>query len=94
MDKIDWRHGAKHMWDRHEISAIEANEAITDISAVWFDPDPTSRSGRSVRVVGYSYTRKKVLTVILVQRFEESGFWGANGWEANRLDRRRYARGH
>src|SRR5699024_11754367 len=90
---IDWRHGAEHMWDQHRVSVEEAHEAAADIDAVWFDPDPSSRSGRSVRVIGYSHTRRAVLTIILVHRDEASGFWGANGWKSNVSDRRRYERG-
>ena len=72
---------------------VPTKRSPTDIDAVWFDPDPHSRSGRSVRVIGYSYSRRTVLTVILVPREENQGYWGANGWEANSTDRRRYERG-
>jgi hypothetical protein len=65
---------------------------VSDIDAVWFDPDPTSKSGRSVRVIGYSRSRRAVLTVILVHR-DEGGYWGANGWESSLADRRRYEKG-
>jgi len=78
---VDWAHGAGHMQASHQVTPEEADEAGTDIDAVWFDPDPHSKSGRSVRVVGYSHSRKKILTVILVRR-EEGGYWGANGWES------------
>jgi len=50
--------------------------------AVWFDPDPNSKSGRSVRVIGYSHSREAILTVILVRRDDGDGYWGANGWES------------
>ena len=76
----------------HQVTPEEADEALADIDAVWFDPDPHSKSGRSVRVIGYSHSRNKILTVILVHR-EDGGYWGANGWESNSLDRRRYERG-
>ncbi len=89
---VDWTHGAAHMWDRHKVAAAEASEAVADIDAVWFDPDPHSRSGRSVRVIGYSHSRQAILTVILVHR-DDGGYWGANGWESNASDRRRYERG-
>lgn len=64
---VDWIHGAQHMWDNHKVTAVEAEEAISDVDAVWFDPDPASRSGNSVRVIGYSYSRRAILTVILVR---------------------------
>lgn len=80
------------MWANHKITVAEADEAVADIDAVWFDPDPHSKSGQSARVVGYSHSRHAVLTVILVRR-DEGGYWGANGWESNSSDRRRYERG-
>lgn len=60
-----------------------------DIDAVWFDPDPASRSSRSVRVIGYSHSRRAVLTVILVRRGEGT-YYGANGGESNPAYQRRY----
>ena len=89
---VDWTHGAAHMLENHKITVAEADEAISDIDALWFDPDPHSKSGRSVRVIGYSHSRQAVLTVILMHR-DEGGYWGANGWESNASDRRRYERG-
>jgi hypothetical protein len=89
---VDWTHGAEHMRTRHQVAPQEANEAVSDIDAVWFDPDPTSKSGRSVRVIGYSHSRRAVLTVILVHR-DEGGYWGANGWESSPADCRRYEKG-
>lgn len=89
---VDWTHGADHMWTNHKVSVTEANEAIADVDALWFDPDPTSRSGRSLRVIGYSHSRRAVLSIVLVHR-DEGGYYGANGWESNSADRRRYGRG-
>lgn len=89
---VDWTYGADHMWTNHKVSVTEANEALTDVDALWFDPDPTSKSGRSVRVIGYSHSRRAVLSIILVRR-DEGGYCGANGWESNKSDRRRYERG-
>jgi hypothetical protein len=80
------------MWTNHKVAATEASEAVTDVDAVWFDPDPHSKSGQSVRVIGYSYSRQAILTVILVHR-DDGGYWGANGWESNTSDRQRYERG-
>lgn len=80
------------MWTNHKVSVTEANEALTDVDALWFDPDPTSKSGRSARVIGYSHSRRAVLSIIVVHR-DEGGYYGANGWESNKSDRRRYERG-
>jgi uncharacterized DUF497 family protein len=86
---VDWTYGAQHMWDNHKVATAEADEAVHDIDAVWFDPDPASRSHRSVRVIGYSHSRRTILTVILVRR-DEGTYYGANGWESNPSDQRRY----
>jgi hypothetical protein len=40
------------MWDNHKVATAEADEAVQDIDAVWFDPDPARRSHRSIRVIG------------------------------------------
>jgi uncharacterized DUF497 family protein len=86
---VDWTYGAQDMWDNHKVATAEADEAVHDIDAVWFDPDPASRSHRSVRVIGYSHSRRTILTVILV-RCDEGTYYGANGWESNPSDQRRY----
>lgn len=91
--EVDWTHGAAHMQASHKLTVSEASEAVCDIDALWFDPDPNSKSGRSVRVIGYSQSRQAILTVILVHRDDGEGYWGANGWESNTSDRRRYERG-
>ena len=82
----------RHMQASHQVTPEEADESVTDIGAVWFDLVPHSKSERSMRVVGYSHSRNKILTVILVRR-EEGGYWGANGWESNSSGRRRYEKG-
>lgn len=92
MPVVDWAHGAQHMWNNHKVAAVEADEAVEDIDAVWFDPDPASRSGTSVRVIGYSHSRRAILTVILVPG-SDGAYYGANGWESNPADQRRYREG-
>lgn len=93
VEAVDWRHGSDHMWERHGVTVAEANEALADVDALWFDPDPHGRSGRGVRVIGYSHSRNAVLTIVLVHRDDDEGYWGANGWNSNKSDRRRYERG-
>lgn len=91
---VDWTHGADHMWTSHQVSVGEATEALADVDAQLFDPDPKSRSGNSARVLGYSPTAATVLVVILVHREDRpSARWGANGWRASGADRRTYREG-
>lgn len=69
---------------------------MADDHAVWLQPDPASRSGDSVRVIGWSRSAREVLTVILVDaRVDPSeraqgDWWGSNVWVANKQDRRLY----
>lgn len=82
------------MWTGHHVSTVEANEALADVDAQLFDPDPKSTSGRGARVLGYSRTARAVLVVILVHRDDKIGaWWGANAWRANNADRRIYRDG-
>lgn len=91
---MDWVHGEAHMRSVHGVSVAEANEALADVDAQLFDPDPKSTSGVSARVLGYSRTAQTVLVVILVHREDRPGaWWGANGWRANSADRRIYQQG-
>ena len=90
IEPIDWKHRAIYMAERQGVSPAEADEAVRDVDALWFDPDPKSRSGDSVRVIGYSHTAKAVLTVILVRKEGGFGWFGANGWRFNSTERHMY----
>lgn len=76
------------MWEAHRVTPAEAEEAVEDVDALWFEPDPASRSGVTSRVVGYSRTRLQVLCVIVVPT--EGGYEGVNAWPANSTYRRIY----
>ena len=89
IEPIDWKHRATSMAERHGVLPEEADAAVRDVDALWFDPDPKSRSGDSVRV-GYSHTAKAVLTVILVRQESGFGWYGADGWRSNSTERRVY----
>jgi hypothetical protein len=61
---------------------------VEDPDALRIDPDPASRSGRSVRTIGSSSSAGHLVTVITV---EEAGIiYGVNGWKSNEIDIRRY----
>lgn len=91
MAEVDWAHGQEHMWARHGVTVAEANEALADVSRVVLDPDPASRSGASMRVIGWSHGRGQLLSVVLVRA--EGALYGASGWRSNATDIRRYAEG-
>lgn len=75
------------MWDRHKVTVSEAIEALDDVDAVWLDPDPKSKTGSSIRVIGYCASRRELLTVILVREPGVDRLWGANGLPSNAADR-------
>lgn len=64
---------------------------------MWQVPDPASRSGLSVRVIGYSPSARAVLTVILVSADADpderpvGDWWGSNAWIANQQDQGLYS---
>lgn len=96
--RIDWSKRAEYIRSRHNVESAWADEAVDDDHAVWLRPDPASRTGRSVRVIGYSSGAQEVITVILVdaavdQTDEPDGdWWGSNAWVAGPRDRGIYGK--
>ncbi|GAB3608494.1 hypothetical protein GCM10027414_06190 [Humibacter ginsengiterrae] len=46
MEAVDTGSIALSTWgERHQITVSEANEALADVDAVWFDPDPSADLG-------------------------------------------------
>ncbi|HZJ07733.1 MAG TPA: hypothetical protein VFD59_20060 [Nocardioidaceae bacterium] len=88
MDSVWSPEAQSHMWKAHEVTPAEAAEAIEDIGAVWYEPDPASKSGFTSRVVGYSHSRVRVLCVIVLPI--DDGYEGINAWPANSTYRRIY----
>jgi hypothetical protein len=76
------------MRSRHGVEVDWVNEALRDPDALRIDPDPSSKSGRSVRIIGYSPKAGSLLTVITVT--EDSKTYGVSGWRSNPTDIRRY----
>ncbi|WVX89709.1 BrnT-like toxin [Mycobacterium phage Feyre] len=87
-----WTHGqVAHLRERHDLSVAEAEEALHDPSRVTMVPDPASRSGRGIRVVGYSRSAGTVLCVLIVEH--EGVMYGATAFPANATYRRIYQEG-
>ncbi|EQD30350.1 IS sequence [mine drainage metagenome] len=88
MSDSDWTYRGDYMRDRHGVEAEWADEALQDPDALRIAPDPSSKSGRSVRTIGYSPSAGCLLTVITVT--EGAVTYGINGWRSNDTDVRRY----
>lgn len=95
-EQVDWSHRADYISSRHQVTTQWANEAVADQHSVWLTPDPASRSGHAVRVIGYSPAAGTILTVILIdagadlEEQPDGNWWGSNAWVANERDRRLY----
>ena len=95
---MDWSKRAEYVRSRHGIDPRWADEAVNDAHAVWPVPDPASRSGHSVRVIGYSTGARAVLTVILVASDADPDerpngvWWGTNVWVASFRDLHLYGK--
>lgn len=85
---VDWSHAEQHMWLQHRVLLSWAQQAWEDPTALVVDPDPASRSGRSIRVIGYSPGARAVLVLILVK--DEGRLVAASSWRANASHQRRY----
>lgn len=79
------------MHRKHGVTTEEADEALDDPDRVVLNPDPASKSGQSVRVIGYSISAADLITVITVEY--EGTTYGGNGWRSSDIDRRRYREG-
>lgn len=62
--------------------------ACGDPNRLAIDLDPSSVSGRTVRVIGWNPSLRWVVTVIALPEGEVT--WGVNAWLANSTDQRRY----
>ncbi len=51
-DTADWSHRGDYI-GKHGVDPVEADEAMADPDRVVLKPDPASRSGRGVRIIGY-----------------------------------------
>lgn len=80
------------MWANHGITPEVANEALGDPDRVVIAPDYNSRSGQSVRIIGFSTTADEPITVIVV--VDDGVGYGANGWASHAKDRRLYNEGN
>jgi hypothetical protein len=86
---VDWSERGEFIAKRNMTPAI-ADEALADPDALVLDPDPASKSGVSVRTIGFSTTFGGLVTVITVE--EDGIVWGLSAWPSNDTDTRKYER--
>src|SRR5437764_12706959 len=66
-------------------------EVIDEPDALWFEPDPKSKSGLGIRVIGYSVSAGFVITVVAYRR--RRVLWGATAYKASGAELRAYREG-
>lgn len=85
--ELDWTHRGGYI-AKHGVTPRLANEAWQDPERLVINPDPSSSSGRTIRVVGWSITLGGLITVITLPDGDVT--WGVNAWPSNSTDQRRY----
>ena len=87
---VEWSYRAACVRERHGILVLWMEEALRDPNVLEIDPDPSSRSRRSTRTIGYSVIDGFLVTVITLR--EESTVHGVNGWRSDPPEQCRYRR--
>jgi hypothetical protein len=85
----DWTKRGEYIAKRAMTPAI-ADEALADPDALVQNLDPASRSGVSVRTIGFSATFGGLVTVITVD--EDGTTRAINAWPSNDTDTGKYER--
>lgn len=85
---VDWETAAGHIWHTHQILIEWVKEACADVDRVILDPDPASKSGRSLRIVGFSSSFGHPITVVAIRR--QSRLEVTSAWRSNSRDARIY----
>ena len=63
--EVDWTERGEYI-AKHGLTPDIADEAWLDPDRLMIDPDPASISGRTIRVIGWSPTSAKLVTVIVL----------------------------
>ena len=87
VDGIDWTQRGEYL-AKHGLTPALAKEAWNDPNRLVISPDPASISGRTIRVIGWSTTFARLVTVIVLP--DDDVVWGVNAWPSNSTDQRRY----
>ncbi|WP_010118954.1 hypothetical protein [Corynebacterium nuruki] len=83
----DWTYRASYI-AKHGTTVAQVEEALSDDERLVLEPDPASRSGVSVRTIGFSASAAAVLTVITVLDGDRT--YGVNCWPSNSTDQAKY----
>ncbi|WP_433578734.1 transposase [Nocardia brasiliensis] len=86
-EDVDWSKRGEYI-AKHGTTPEQAGEALSDPARLVIDPDPASKSGESVRIIGWSQSANRVLTVIVLEH--EGTEYGVNCWPANDRDQSLY----
>ena len=88
--RLDWRYRSEYICSRSarrpgdtDIEPALPDEAFADDDALVDSPDPTSKSGKTDRLVGYSPTGRMVI-------YLREELIGVNAWKANETQTYRY----
>ncbi|WP_264030547.1 hypothetical protein [Cellulosimicrobium sp. SH8] len=101
IEDVDWTESREHLArsmrkpGERDVQPEWATEAAFDPERLIQAPDPASRSGKSIRIIGRSPAANRVFVVILVPKDDvqhTGAWWGASAWEADSRDVRRYNR--
>ena len=84
---VDWTERGEYI-AKHGLTPDIADETWLDPNRLMIDPDPASISGRTIRVIGWSSTSARLVTVIVLP--DGDTIWGVNAWPSSSTDQRRY----
>lgn len=85
---INFEAAAEHIWRRHRLLTEWVRQAVSDEDRLILDPDPASRSGLSLRIVGFSVAYGHPITVVAIRRRTHLEITSA--WRSNPRDERIY----
>jgi hypothetical protein len=98
---VDWTHRGEYIRTRSvrhpgdfDVEPEWATQTVFDEERL-LGPDPASKSGRTLRIVGYAPAVDKVLVVLIMPKHwprMDGSWWGVNAWLANSTLHRRYYR--
>lgn len=87
--EITWAADRDAHLARHGVTIAQANEAVAHDDALEINPDYNSKTGLSIRVIGYSASFGDLLSV-LSYIDNDGARQGTTAFRANKRDRRYY----